>query len=104
MPNYSYKLNYATPELLETLPPFDCRKRPDLKEYEEGDNNKAQIIKYKLEYKQKMKLKKLKDEGKDYLPKYFEKKFNVLSSDEVYMYNGKYWEDKKNGKLKDLKK
>ena len=30
MPNYSYKLNYTTPELLETLPPFDCRKRPDL--------------------------------------------------------------------------
>ena len=104
MPNYSYKLNYATPELLETLPPFDCRKRPDLKEYEEGDSNKAQIIKYKIEYKQKMRLIKLKDEGKNYEPKYFEKKYNVLSNDDVYMYNGKYWDDKKNGKFKELKK
>ena len=28
----------------------------------------------------------------------------MLSNDDVYMYNGKYWDDKKNGKFKELKK
>jgi hypothetical protein len=103
LPKYTYNLNYTTPELLEILPPFDCRKRPDLKEYEEGDNEKAQIIKHKIEYKQKMKLMKLKEENKEYLPKFFEKKFNEISYEEIYEYNGKYWEERKNGKFKELK-
>jgi DNA primase large subunit len=76
---------------MKNLPKFVSRNRPDMKEYEKGNVNEAQDIKTKLEQKQRDKLKNF-----NFIPKYFEKKFNDIINEEVYIYNGKYYDDKIN--------
>ena len=103
LPKFSYVLNQTTEELNNTLPKCDSRMRPDLREYEEGDNTKAQEIKLKIEMKQRMRHHKFEEDKIQYTPYYFVNEYNEKSDDYVYLFNGKYWYDKANGNIKDLK-
>lgn len=103
LPTFSYVLNQTTEELSNTLPKCDSRMRPDLREYEEGDNTKAQEIKLKIEMKQRLRHQKFEEDKVQYTPYYFVNEYNEKSDDYVYLFNGKYWYDKANGNVKELK-
>ena len=92
-PEFSCQLNdlNENDNNMKNLPKFDSRYRPDMREYEKGNVKEAQEIKFKLEQKQREKLKDFV-----FVPKYFEKKFNDIINEEVYIYNGKYYDDKIN--------
>jgi len=92
-PEFSCQLNdlNENDNNMKNLPKFDSRFRPDMREYEKGNVKEAQEIKFKLEQKQRDKLKDFV-----FVPKYFEKKFNDIINEEVFIYNGKYYDDKIN--------
>ena len=92
-PEFSCQLNdlNENDNNMKNLPKFDSRFRPDMREYEKGNVKEAQEIKYKLEQKQRDKLK-----DSNFVPKYFEKKFNDIINEDVFIYNGKYYDDKIN--------
>jgi hypothetical protein len=49
--NFTLNLNYIDDEMRKSLPPSDCRFRPDSRWMEEGDLDKATIEKHRLEEK-----------------------------------------------------
>ena len=67
-PEFSCQLNdlNENDNNMKNLPKFDSRFRPDMREYEKGNVKEAQEIKYKLEQKQREKLKDFV-----FVPKYF---------------------------------
>lgn len=69
---YAMSLNYLPDELRPLLPPTDCRFRPDLRAYEEGQMELAANEKFRLEEKQRA-TRRLRAEGKipEFEPKYF---------------------------------
>jgi hypothetical protein len=91
------KLNEINDELKKFLPISDSRFRPDIQIYENGDLEKTEEVKKKLEEKQRVKFKDLEDKKEEYKPKYFKKEKNELSNDEVYVYCGDYFEERKKG-------
>ena len=96
MLEYNYNFNYLDDKLKNILPISDTRFRPDKKEYENGNDEKAQEIKSKLEVNQVKRQEIYDNNQKEYKPNYFINKYNEDSSDFIYMYNGKYWEDREN--------
>lgn len=69
-------LNYLDNEMKRTLPPTDCRRRPDQRLMEEGDYDRAADEKHRLEEKQRAVRKQREKEGIDYKCKYFEQVFD----------------------------
>ena len=96
MPEYNYNFNFLNDNLKNFLPISDTRFRPDQREYENGNIEKAQEIKVKLENNQVKRQEIYDNNQKEYKPNYFINKYNEDSSDFIYMYNGKYWEDREN--------
>ena len=96
MLEYNYNFNYLDDKLKNILPISDTRFRPDKKEYENGNDEKAQEIKSKLEVNQVKRQEIYDNNQKEYKPYYFTNKYNQDSCDFIYMYNGGYWEDRKN--------
>ena len=92
LPSFSYNLNYLTDEMEQILPCTDSRFRPDLREYENGNNDIAENINKILNEKEKEKIKELKK--KLYQPNYFKEIFDQKSNDYIYEYKGGYWEDR----------
>jgi hypothetical protein len=92
LPSFSYNLNYLTDEMEQILPCTDSRFRPDLREYENGNNDIAENINKILNEKEKEKIKNLKK--KLYQPNYFKEIFDQKSNDYIYEYKGGYWEDR----------
>ena len=103
IPTYTCNLNAITDALKNNLPPCDSRLRQDLREYEEGSTEIAQGLKKKIEIKQNLRHQKFEEEKIQYIPHYFANEQNEISGDNVYMFNGKYWNDRKNGKLNEIK-
>lgn len=50
---YASNLNYIDEEMKRTLPPTDCRRRPDQRKMEEGNYDVAADEKHRLEEKQR---------------------------------------------------
>lgn len=67
---FSMQLNKLTPEMEKSLPPTDCRFRPDQRALENGDHDLATSEKHRLEKKQRDVAKSRTDE---YTPIYFKK-------------------------------
>ncbi|KAJ3669503.1 hypothetical protein LUZ60_011453 [Juncus effusus] len=78
-------LNELTAELQEKLPPTDSRLRPDQRYLENGEYDKANSEKLRLEQRQRVS-KKFQDNG--WKPKWF----NKDGTEEGYRYSGGYWE------------
>jgi hypothetical protein len=80
------------------LPPTDSRLRPDQQALEQGDSDKAEGLKARLEERQRARRKVLETHGQTYKPMFFEK---VAETDEeVWMLKrsqGGYWERRAKG-------
>jgi hypothetical protein len=96
LPSICYNLNYMDNNLEKSLPGNDSRFRQDMRLLEEApDTKEAQTFKEKYEEKQR---KELNNENHKIL--FFDEKFDKESGENYFVPNGKYWEMKKKGELK----
>lgn len=89
--SFAITLNELTPGLQEKLPPTDSRLRPDQRHLENGEYEKANAEKLRLERRQRMSTK-LQDNG--WKPQWFEQD----NEDGTYRYKGGYWETREKGR------
>ena len=95
IPEYTCGLNQLTPELEKILPRNDSRFRQDIRLLEQKvETEEAQSYKSRYEKKQNEKL--LKEPHKIL---YFTEYTSPESECKYYIPNGKYWEERKKGKL-----
>lgn len=83
--SFAITLNELTPGLLERLPPTDSRLRPDQRYLENGEYEKANEEKLRLEKRQRLSTK-LQEDG--WKPRWFKRE----SEQGTYRYLGGYWE------------
>ncbi|KAJ6826379.1 oxysterol-binding protein-related protein 2A-like isoform X1 [Iris pallida] len=83
--SFAITLNELTPGLKEKLPPTDSRLRPDQRCLENGEYQKANEEKLRLEIRQRMS-RKLQENG--WQPRWFRKD----SKEGTFRYLGGYWE------------
>ncbi|KAL0329587.1 UNVERIFIED_CONTAM: Oxysterol-binding protein-related protein 2A [Sesamum radiatum] len=82
--SFAITLNELTPGLKEKLPPTDSRLRPDQRYLENGEYDKANAEKLRLEMRQRMS-RKLQEHG--WKPKWFH-----IDGKGAFHYVGGYWE------------
>ncbi|KAI5594871.1 hypothetical protein BDE02_03G099700 [Populus trichocarpa] len=87
---FAITLNELTPGLQERLPPTDSRLRPDQRHLENGEYEKANAEKQRLERRQRMS-RKLQEHG--WKPRWFQKEGDNGS----FRYGGGYWEAREQG-------
>lgn len=87
---FAITLNELTPGLKEKLPPTDSRLRPDQRHLENGEYDRANAEKLRLEMRQRMS-RKLQEDG--WRPRWFERE----GEDGPYHYKGGYWEAREQG-------
>ncbi|CAI4999759.1 AVN_HP_G0101060.mRNA.1.CDS.1 [Saccharomyces cerevisiae] len=93
---FTANLNEITEIEKGNLPPTDSRLRPDIRAYEEGNVDKAEEWKLKLEQLQRER----RNKGQDVEPKYFEK---VSKNEWKYITGPKsYWERRKKHDWSDI--
>ncbi|XP_031262274.1 oxysterol-binding protein-related protein 2A-like isoform X3 [Pistacia vera] len=83
--SFAITVNELTPGLQEKLPPTDSRLRPDQRHLENGEYEKANVEKQRLERRQRMS-RKLQENG--WKPRWFKRE----GEDGPYLYAGGYWE------------
>ncbi|XP_006286273.2 oxysterol-binding protein-related protein 2A isoform X2 [Capsella rubella] len=83
--SFAITLNELTPGLQEILPPTDSRLRPDQRHLENGEYEKANLEKQRLERRQRMS-RQLQESG--WRPRWFERE----GESETFKYTGGYWE------------
>lgn len=83
--SFAITLNELTPGLKEMLPPTDSRLRPDQRHLENGEYDKANAEKLRLETRQRMS-RKLQENG--WRPRWFQRE----GEDGTFRYTGGYWE------------
>lgn len=74
------------------LPPTDTRLRPDQRALEEGDLRAAEQLKSQLENAQRDRRRRREEAGEVHEPRWF----TSGGSEEIWQYNGKYWEARRN--------
>ncbi|CAK9321626.1 unnamed protein product [Citrullus colocynthis] len=89
--SFAITLNELTLDLKERLPPTDSRLRPDQRHLENGEYEKANQEKQRLERRQRIS-RKLQDNG--WKPRWFYRE----GEDGPYRYMGGYWEAREEGK------
>ncbi|XVE65049.1 hypothetical protein DITRI_Ditri07aG0151000 [Diplodiscus trichospermus] len=89
--SFAITLNELTPGLQEKLPPTDSRLRPDQRHLENGEYDRANAEKQRLERRQRMS-RKLQENG--WKPRWFERD----SENGSFRYVGGYWEAREQGK------
>ncbi|URD80495.1 oxysterol-binding protein [Musa troglodytarum] len=92
--SFAITLNELTSELKEKLPPTDSRLRPDQRYLENGEYEKANAEKLRLEKRQRMS-RKLQENG--WKPRWFQRD----SEDATFCYTGGYWEAREQQKWDD---
>ncbi|PVV03842.1 hypothetical protein BB560_001653 [Smittium megazygosporum] len=76
------------------LPNTDSRLRPDMRLYENGDLDGANVVKNELETNQSKNLSKINESGGNWAPKWFELKTDPVNSEiKTWTYKGGYWKD-----------
>ncbi|KAK0587659.1 hypothetical protein LWI29_026518 [Acer saccharum] len=90
--SFAITLNELTPGLQEKLPPTDSRLRPDQRHLENGEYEKANVEKQRLEKRQRMS-RKLQESG--WKPRWFQRE----GENGPFCYMGGYWEAREQGKL-----
>jgi oxysterol-binding protein 1 len=94
--DYALNLNHLDDELAEKLPPTDTRFRPDIRAFENGYYEQAEVEKKRLETNQRERRKAL---GCEPPPKYFTKHVLDEKNKKYYFEFGgprNYFEDRKN--------
>ncbi|XP_020093979.1 oxysterol-binding protein-related protein 2A isoform X2 [Ananas comosus] len=92
--SFAITVNELTPDLKEKLPPTDSRLRPDQRYLENGEYEKANAEKLRLEKRQRMS-RKLQESGWE--PRWFQKD----TGSGTFRYVGGYWEAREQRKWKD---
>ncbi|KAK7295033.1 hypothetical protein RJT34_17936 [Clitoria ternatea] len=92
--SFAITLNELTPGLKEKLPPTDSRLRPDQRHLENGEYEKANMEKQRLERRQRMS-RKMQENG--WQPRWFYRG----SENETFRYTGGYWEARALGRWND---
>lgn len=64
------------------------------RKYEQGDSAAAQAEKVRLEEKQRGTARQMKDGEESWKPLWFEKKLNLVTGEEDWLYNGQYWPER----------
>ncbi|XP_050267130.1 oxysterol-binding protein-related protein 2A-like isoform X2 [Quercus robur] len=90
--SFAITLNELTPGLQEKLPPTDSRLRPDQRHLENGEYEKANEEKQRLEKRQRM-ARKMQENG--WKPRWFQKE---EGDNGPFRYVGGYWEARQQGK------
>nr|XP_023913346.1 oxysterol-binding protein-related protein 2A-like isoform X2 [Quercus suber]XP_023913347.1 oxysterol-binding protein-related protein 2A-like isoform X2 [Quercus suber] len=90
--SFAITLNELTPGLQEKLPPTDSRLRPDQRHLENGEYEKANAEKQRLEKRQRM-ARKMQENG--WKPRWFQKE---EGDNGPFRYVGGYWEARQQGK------
>ncbi|CAI9095897.1 OLC1v1031932C3 [Oldenlandia corymbosa var. corymbosa] len=88
--SFAITLNELTPGLKEKLPPTDSRLRPDQRFLENGEYDKANEEKLRLETRQRMS-RKIQEHG--WQPKWFKRD----GEEGTFRYSGGYWEARELG-------
>ncbi|KQK24131.1 oxysterol-binding protein-related protein 1B [Brachypodium distachyon] len=88
--SFAITLNELTPNLKEKLPPTDSRLRPDQRHLENGEYDKANSEKLRLETRQRM-ARKMQDNG--WKPRWFDRD----AEDGTFRYTGGYWDAREEG-------
>ncbi|CAJ1075635.1 oxysterol-binding protein-related protein 7-like isoform X2 [Xyrichtys novacula] len=91
---YARESNELTPELKAVLPPTDTRFRPDQRLLEEGKVAEADKKKDEVEQKQRERRKEMEKRGEEHIPRFFRKAVDEAGR-EVWLYNGTYWQTRK---------
>ncbi|PVH92058.1 hypothetical protein DM02DRAFT_663325 [Periconia macrospinosa] len=102
---FAASLNQITPIENAHLPPTDSRLRPDQRAAEEGDMDRAEAFKAKLEDRQRARRKVMEEHGQEWTPRWFKKveaaEAGPLGADEEIwrLKGGKegYWECRERG-------
>jgi oxysterol-binding protein 1 len=92
---YACNLNYLDDEMKKSLPPTDCRRRPDQRLMEQGLYDPAAAEKHRLEEKQRAVRKQREKTNDEYRCKYFEQVLDSISGEMMYKYNGRYWDKRR---------
>ncbi|KAG6388728.1 hypothetical protein SASPL_150160 [Salvia splendens] len=87
---FAITMNELTPGLKEKLPPTDSRLRPDQRHLENGEYEKANVEKLRLEQQQRQ-ARSMQEKG--WKPRWFVKD----KGSEAYRYIGGYWEAREHG-------
>ena len=95
LPEYTCGLNQLTPEMEKILPKNDSRFRMDMRLLEEKEETE-EAQNYKLRYEEKQRKELCTDNHKIL---FFTEFLSPETEDKYYLPNGKYWEDRKSGKL-----
>ncbi|KAK4626156.1 Oxysterol-binding [Fulvia fulva] len=101
--SFAAALNEVTQVEEGHLPPTDSRLRPDQQALEEGDADKAEALKARLEERQRARRKVLESHGQEWKPQFFEKvPTNVVDdqSEEVWVLKSDkagYWQKRAAG-------
>lgn len=92
--SFAITLNELNPELMDKLPPTDSRLRPDQRLLENGEYERANAEKLRLEQRQRLS-RKLQENG--WRPRWFQKDVE----DGTFRYIGGYWEAREQRKWDD---
>lgn len=79
---FAASLNEITPIERGQVAPTDSRLRPDQRQLEEGDLDKAEELKAKLEEAQRRRRKVMEETGREWTPRWFEKRRGMGSRKE----------------------
>ncbi|KAH7135394.1 Oxysterol-binding protein-domain-containing protein [Dendryphion nanum] len=103
--SFAAALNQITPIEDKHLPPTDSRLRPDQRAYEDGEIDRAEALKARLEERQRARRRVMEEHGEDWVPRWFVKadleESRALGGEEVWrLRSGKegYWECREEGK------
>ena len=102
---YAMTLNEIEPYMLipGVLCPTDSRFRPDVRHYEEGRVDAAELAKTKLEDAQRQRAKL---RTTPWQPRWFEKAVSPLTGEEYWKFGGEYWKrdfSKEGGRIFQIK-
>lgn len=103
--SFAAALNQVTPIEEGHIPITDSRLRPDQRAWEEGDLDKAEALKARLEERQRARRRVMEEHGEEWKPKWFTKakpeEAAALGDEEVWrLKSGKdgYWESREAAK------
>lgn len=106
--HFAATLNEVTAVEQGHLPPTDSRLRPDQRAAEDGDLDRAEGLKAKLEERQRSRRKVMEDHAEEWVPRWFVKVGTVNGEDggeEIWrLKTGKdgYWEAREKGEWRDV--
>jgi len=92
---FAMQLNNLPEKLRNYIPLTDSRLRPDLRALENGDIKLASEEKFRLEELQRTSRKYREENNIEYKPKYFTEQIDEVTKEKSYVFNRRYWDDRK---------